>query len=112
MSLSSTDAMSCSPFSGFDRAGGQACDDVLLREEEDDHGWHDRQRYEGENQLPLCPELPAINHDTERPRVLRLGVQHDQRQNVAVPAVDEGNDADRCDDWPDRGSDMYQKKRM
>ncbi len=59
--------------------------------------------------LPFRAELTAIDHNAERPRVFGFRVEHDEWQNVAVPAADEGNDADRRDNGPRKRHGECQK---
>src|SRR5260221_14150624 len=84
----------------FDRACREAGDDVLLREYEDDDGRQNRQRDEGENEVPLGGVFALVNHYAERPWIESVGVEHHQWQQIGIPAVDEGDDGDRGEDRP------------
>ena len=77
---------------------------------EHDHRRKDGQGDEGEDQLPGRKVFTSVHHDAERPGVHVLGIQEDQRQQVAVPASDEGDDADSGDDGPrERQRDVPEK---
>src|SRR5689334_8038087 len=91
-----------SPFgrSPLDRARGETCDDVFLRHEKENDRRQDRQRDESEDQVPFGRIFALIDHDAERPGIKRIGIEHHQRQQLGVPAVDEGDGADGREDRP------------
>src|SRR5215203_2477505 len=98
------------PRSSLDGARRQTGDDMLLREEENDDRGQDGERDEGEDQVPVGRVLSLIGHDAERPWIKVIAVEEDQRQQVGVPALDEGDGPDRCDDGRDSGRVMWRKK--
>src|SRR5579871_4695059 len=81
--------------SSLDCAGGEARNDIPLCQEEHDNRRQDGEGDEGEHELPLCRILALVGHEAKGPRVFRIAVEDDERQEIAVPAVDEGDDSDR-----------------
>ena len=80
--------------------GGQAGDDVLLHGEEHGDGRQDGQGDEGQDQVPVGRILALVDHDAQRPGIHGVAVEQDERQQIGVPAVHEGDDADRAEDRP------------
>ena len=55
------------------------------------------------NASTSCQEvdvLALVGHEAERPGIARLAVEHDERQEIAVPAADERDHRDRREDRP------------
>src|SRR5215217_2267281 len=76
------------------RTGGQPSDDVLLRSEEHDDRRKDRQRNEGQDEVPVGRILALVHHDPERQRVQLVAIENHEREQIVVPAVDEDNHGD------------------
>src|SRR5918993_5804057 len=77
----------CCPWrpSALHGSGGEAGDDVFLREKEKHYRRQDCQCDEREDQVPFGRILTLIDHDTERPRIHAVAVQHHQGNEVGIP---------------------------
>src|ERR1700734_3177266 len=76
--------------SGLHCACGKAGDDIALSQKEDQDRGQNRQSDEREDELPRRRVLALIGHKPEGPGIARLAVEHDERQQIAVPASDKG----------------------